>query len=110
MAAATDYLTLDAKGRATLPERVRQELGIGAGDHVLLERTARGTYELVPATLVATDQLWFHHPEMRRRVAIAEADFAAGRATRTTTAQEAQAYLDSLKTAPRSRRLRRANP
>lgn len=60
--------------------------------------------EPVAATLVPPDQLWFDHPEMQRRVARAEQDFAAGRATKTDTPEEAQAFLDGLKKRPRSRR------
>jgi AbrB family looped-hinge helix DNA binding protein len=93
----TSFLTLDTKGRATLPEEVRATLGVRAGDLVLLTKTDHGTYELVPATLVPTDQLWFHHPTMRERIAEAEAHFATGRATRTTSPTAAQALLDSLK-------------
>jgi bifunctional DNA-binding transcriptional regulator/antitoxin component of YhaV-PrlF toxin-antitoxin module len=37
-------LTLDPKGRTTLPSEVREELGGGAGDFILLERTDRGTF------------------------------------------------------------------
>ncbi|HKI05095.1 MAG TPA: AbrB/MazE/SpoVT family DNA-binding domain-containing protein [Thermoanaerobaculia bacterium] len=102
MASAPTFLTLDKKGRTTLPEEVREALGVGAGDFVLLERTDRGTYELVPATLVPTDQLWFHHPDMRARIARAEEDFAKGRAAKTSTPEEAQALLDSLKKTPGS--------
>lgn len=65
------YLTLDGKGRATLPEDVHKSLGLTPGDLVLLEKTDRGTYELVPASLVPREQLWFHHPAVRRRVALA---------------------------------------
>src|SRR5436853_6898022 len=97
MPAATTFLTLDKKGRTTLPEEVREALGVGAGDFILLERTKRGTFELVPATLVPTDQLWFYHPEMRARIAKSEEDFAAGRATWTETPEQRQAVLDSLK-------------
>jgi AbrB family looped-hinge helix DNA binding protein len=93
----TTFLTLDKKGRTTLPEEVREALGVGAGDLILLERTDRGTFELVPASLVPTDQLWFHHPEMRARIARAEEDFTTGRSTRTATPEEAQALLDGLK-------------
>jgi len=64
---------------------------------LLLERTQHGTYELVPASLIPNDQLWFYHPEMQARIARAEADFAAGRYTTTRTLQEAQDFLDSLK-------------
>jgi AbrB family looped-hinge helix DNA binding protein len=97
MARATTFLSLDKKGRATLPEEVRSALGVGAGDLVILERTERGTYELVPASLVPRDQLWFHHPQMQARVARAEADFARNRSTRTTTPKAARALLDRLK-------------
>jgi len=103
MAAATTFLTLDKKGRTTLPEEVREALGVAAGDFILLERTDRGTFELVPATLVPNDQLWFHHPAMQARIAKAEEDFAAGRFTRTATPEEAQGFLDGLKKG-RSRR------
>ncbi len=98
VATTTTFLTLDKKGRTTFPEEVRQALGVAAGDFILLERTERGTFELVPATLVPNDQLWFHHPEMQARIARAEEDFALGRATRTETPEQAQAFLDSLKT------------
>jgi AbrB family looped-hinge helix DNA binding protein len=94
---ASTYLTLDKKGRATLPEEVRAELGVEAGDLILLERTNRGTFELIPAALVPRDQLWFHHPEMQARIEQAESDLAAGRFTETRTPAEAQALLDSLK-------------
>ena len=94
-------LALDKKGRITLPVEVRETLGVGAGDFILLERTERGTFELVPATLVPNDQLWFHHPEMQAQIARAEEDFASGRATDTETPEQAQAFLDGLKKARR---------
>ena len=92
-------LTVDKRGRNTLPESVRRDLGIGEEDttFVILEKTDRGTYELVPAAVVPKDQLWFHHPEMERRVGEAEADFREGRSTSTSTVEEAQAHLDRLK-------------
>jgi len=93
------FLNVDKRGRSTLPEDVRRDLGIEGdeGALVILEKTARGTYELVPAALVPRDQLWFHHPEMRHRIEEAERDFRAGRSTRTETPEGAQRYLDSLK-------------
>ena len=103
MTAATTFLTLDKKGRTTLPEEVLQALGVGAGDFLLLERTDRGTYELVPATLVPNDQLWFHQPEMQDRIRRAEEQIASGRSTRTETPAEAQAFLDRLKAEPSPR-------
>jgi AbrB family looped-hinge helix DNA binding protein len=97
MAEPLRYLTLDRKGRATLPEEVRKALGVEAGDLILLERTEHGTFELVPASLVPTDQLWFHHPEVAERIARAEEELATGRSIRTETPEEAQAFLDDLK-------------
>jgi len=92
-------LMVDKRGRNTLPVSVRRDLGIGEEGTtiVLLEKTDRGTYELVPAAIIPNDQLWFHHPEMERRVAEAEADFREGRSTSTSTIEEAQAHLDRLK-------------
>jgi AbrB family looped-hinge helix DNA binding protein len=78
----SSVISLDKKGRTTLPEDVRAELGLKAGDFLILEKTERGTYELVPASLVPNDQLWFHHPEMQRRIREAEASIASGHATR----------------------------
>ena len=104
MARAVSFLTLDKKGRTTLPEEVRTALGVEVGDLILLERTDRGTYELIPATLVPKDQLWFHHPEMQARIRRAELDLAEGRSTRTQAPEEAQAYLDGLKKASRPER------
>ena len=107
MGRAVSFLSLDKKGRATLPEDVRADLGVGAGDRVLLEKTERGTYELIPAALVPKDQLWFHHPEMKARVAEAEASFARGRATRTKNPESARTFLDRLKKQQGARRRRR---
>lgn len=100
---STLFLTLDKKGRATLPEEVRSELGVASGDIVILERTDRNTFELVPAALIPRDQLWFYHPDVRRRIAASEADVAAGRITHARTPAEATAFLDSLKATKRRR-------
>lgn len=105
MATAVSYLSVDQKGRATLPEEVRASLGLKPGDFVLLEKTQRGTYELVPAALVPRYQLWFHHPQMQRRIRKAEADLAKGRTHVTRSVEEAEALLDRFKSKrPRGRR------
>ena len=92
-------LSVDKRGRNTLPEDVRRDLGIGEEETtlIILEKTDHGTYELVPASLVPRDQLWFHHPEMRSRVANAEADFREGRSTLVATPEDAQKHLDALR-------------
>ena len=61
---------------------------------------------MTPVTIPAAprDQRWFHHPEMQARIGRAEEDFASGRSTRTTSLEQAQALLDSLKHQSDSRR------
>jgi len=93
----TTYLTLDAKGRATLPDEVRETLGIGPGDFVRLEPTDHGTYELVPAELVPRADLWHLHPEFRARLEKAEAEIGSGKVIPLGTPAEAQAVLDRWK-------------
>jgi AbrB family looped-hinge helix DNA binding protein len=104
----SSVISLDKKGRTTLPEEVRSELGLKAGDFVILERTERGTFELVPASLVPNDQLWFYHPEMQRRIRDAEASITAGRATRSDGVAAVRRHLDALKRP--GRRGRRPKP
>src|SRR5271167_3274405 len=73
------YMTVDQKGRATLPEEVRTELGIVAGDVLMLERTERGSYELRVGAIVPKEDLWFLHPDMQARIKEGEEDLRAGR-------------------------------
>lgn len=98
--AKTTYLTLDAKGRATLPEEVREALGVGPGDFVQLQPTDHGTYELFPAELVPREDLWHFHPEFQARLAKSKEDIEKGRMTRIGTPEEVAAYFDSLKKRP----------
>jgi AbrB family looped-hinge helix DNA binding protein len=101
MSMSSAFVTLDKKGRATLPEDVRTALGVEAGDFIILERTERGTYELVPAALVPKDQIWFYHPEMQGRIRKAEKSIAAGSVTTSRSLAEAKKSLVGLKGRPR---------
>ena len=89
-------LTMDSKGRAMFPKNLRRVLDLGEGDQVRVE-LVEGAIVLVPSELVPRDQLYFHTPEMRARVAEAEASFSDGTSRRTSGEDETQAYLDSLK-------------
>ena len=91
------YLTIDQKGRTTLPQEMRKQLGITAGVQLRIEQTDNGTFELVPAVSVPQDQLFYHSPEGRARLERAEEDIRLGRVTRTHGPEEAQEFLDSLK-------------
>lgn len=90
-------LTVDGKGRASLPLKLRRELGLSDGSQMLVERTDDGEIRLIPAELIPRDQLYFHTPQMRAHIERAEASFREGRSTRTEGEEETQAFLDSLK-------------
>ncbi len=107
MPRTTTYLTLDSKGRTTLPEEVREELGVGPGDFLILDRTEHGTYELVPAELVPKEDLWHFHPEFRERLRQAEEDIKAGR-TQRVSGERFLELLDSWRAEGPKKRRRRA--
>ncbi len=94
--------TVGDKGRLTLPENVRKHLGVDEGDVVLIEITANGTVELVPAALIPRDQIWFAHRGVQARVASAHEDMAAGRTTRVSNRAQLNAHLEKLKKPGRS--------
>jgi bifunctional DNA-binding transcriptional regulator/antitoxin component of YhaV-PrlF toxin-antitoxin module len=74
-------MIVDKRGRAIFPDAVRRDLGLSEEEAtlVILARTPRGTYEMVPASMVPKDQPWFRHTEMHRDIAEAETDFLGGR-------------------------------
>ena len=91
------YLTIDQKGRTTLPQEMRKQLGITEGVRLRVEQADDGAFELVPAVSIPQDQLFYHSPEGRARLERAEADIRLGRVDRSSDAGEAKAYLDALK-------------
>lgn len=98
MAAETlGYLTIDSKGRVTIPADLRRELGIDENTPIRVDRTDAGTFELVPAAIVPRDQLWYHAEEGRARLRVAEEDLRSGRSTRVSGPDDAQRHLDALK-------------
>ena len=97
MSRTIGYLTIDPKGRTTLPREMREELGITEQTQLRVERTDDGVYELIPSVVIPQDQLWYHGPEGRERLRVAEDSFRDGRSTRTSGEAETQNFLDSLK-------------
>lgn len=98
------YLTIDQKGRTTLPQEMRKQLGITPGVQLRIEKSDSGTFEIVPAVSIAQDQLFYHSPEGRARLERAEEDIRLGRVTRTRGREEAQNFLDALKSPVKARR------
>ena len=92
------YLTVDQKGRTTIPQRVREQLGIADGTQLRIEQTETGAFEIVPSVSIPQDQAWYHSPEGRARLEQADRELRAGRGTRTSGEAETQRFLDSLKT------------
>lgn len=97
MAEVLGVVTIDSKGRASFPQRLRRELGLSEGSQLRVERSTDGRIELVPAELIPRDQLYFHTPEVQERVTRAELSFREGRSTSTDGETETQAFLDALK-------------
>lgn len=94
-------ITVGGKGRVTLSDEIRKQLGIAEGDVLIPELTDHGTLELIPAALIPRDQVWFAHPEMQRRMAEAHEDVAAGRTLPVATPSALSSRLAELKKAKR---------
>ncbi|MDQ2741456.1 MAG: AbrB/MazE/SpoVT family DNA-binding domain-containing protein [Chloroflexota bacterium] len=90
-------LTIDPKGRTTLPKELRDALGLSENTLLRVERMDNGSFELVPVELVPRDQIWFRSPDVQGRIEAAEEDFRAGRFTCTSGGVATQRYLDALK-------------
>ena len=97
MSRVIGYLTIDRKGRTTLPQEMRKQLGVSEGTQLRIEKTDDGAFEIVPSVSIPQDQLWYHSAEGRSRLERADEDFRLGRVTRTSGEKEAQEFLDSLK-------------
>jgi antitoxin PrlF len=81
------------KGVVTIPQAIRDELGLIVEDQFLVT-VEDGRIVLSPATLVPRDQAWFWTVEWQAREAEADADLAAGRTTRFDSDEE---FLDALR-------------
>ena len=91
------FLKVDEKGRTTIPQEMRRRLGLNENSLMRVDRSEDGSFELVPSAVIPNDQLWFHSPEMKKRIAHAEESRRNGKVTRVNGPEEAQAHLDRLK-------------
>ncbi|WP_344172789.1 AbrB/MazE/SpoVT family DNA-binding domain-containing protein [Pilimelia columellifera] len=83
---------LRERGVLTIPQSVRDQLQLRAGDNLLID-VQDGRITLTPAALVARDQAWFWTPEWQAKEARADEDLAAGRVVRHTSDAD---FLTSL--------------
>jgi AbrB family looped-hinge helix DNA binding protein len=68
-----------AKRQVTIPHRISEALRLKEGDHLLM-RLVGGRVEMIPASLIPKDQLWFWTPEWQKKErevdeALARADY-----------------------------------
>ena len=73
-----ESVRLGAKHQVTIPHRISKALQLRKGDHLLMRLVGRRV-ELIPASLVPRDQVWFWTPEWQKKEREADADIAAGR-------------------------------
>jgi hypothetical protein len=62
-----------------------------------LSRSLTGLRKMLSPAKESADRHWFDHPEMRARIAEAEADFLNGRSYHTDSPEAVEALFDSWK-------------
>ena len=61
-----EAVRLGAKRQVTIPHRISAALRLKEGDRLLM-RLVGGRLEMIPASLVPKDQLWFWTPEWQKK-------------------------------------------
>ena len=61
-----EAVRLGAKNQVTIPHRISKALRLRKGDHMLM-RLVGGRVEMIPASLIPKDQLWFWSPEWQKK-------------------------------------------
>ena len=78
---------INAGRRITIPSRIVKALGLRTGDHMLMRMVGQRV-EMIPASLIPKDQLWFWTPEWQKREREADEDIAQGRVKETASVDE----------------------
>ena len=82
-----EAVRLGAKNQVTIPHRISKALRLRKGDHMLM-RLVGGRVEMIPASLIPKDQLWFWTPEWQKKEREADDDIARGRVKEFESAEE----------------------
>jgi antitoxin PrlF len=72
--------TLTSKGQITIPAEVREDLGVVAGDKLVFERSADGSYRISPRKFQSLLELAQKNP-IRSRVRVGDLDAFINRST-----------------------------
>jgi bifunctional DNA-binding transcriptional regulator/antitoxin component of YhaV-PrlF toxin-antitoxin module len=89
-----EAVRLGAKNQVTIPHRISKALRLKKGDHMLMRLVGRRV-EMIPASLIPKDQLWFWTPEWQKKEREADEDIAQGRVKEFASADELIADLKS---------------
>ena len=73
-----EAVRVGAKFQVTIPRKISKALKIKKGDHMLVRLIGQHV-EMVPASLIPKDQLWFWTPEWQAKEREADEDIAKGR-------------------------------
>lgn len=82
-----ESVRLGSKHQVTIPRRISKALHLKEGDHMLV-RLVGGRVELIPASLIPREQLWFWSEEWQRKEREADEDIAQGKLKSFETADE----------------------
>ena len=82
-----EAVRLGAKNQVTIPHRISRALRLKRGDHMLM-RLVGGRVEMIPASLIPRDQLWFWTPEWQKKEREADEDIAQGRVKEFESVEE----------------------
>jgi len=89
-----EAVRLGAKNQVTIPHRISKALRLKKGDHMLMRLVGRRV-EMIPASLIPKDQLWFWTPEWQKKEREADEDIAQGRVKKCASVEELMQDLKS---------------
>jgi AbrB family looped-hinge helix DNA binding protein len=93
----TIYKTrLRNKGQVTVPQEIRNLLGVEEGDDLLFYTDEAGRIVVSRAQIIDPDQAWFWKNRWQRMEQEAQADLEAGRIVEYSNIAEALAALDEI--------------
>ncbi len=89
-----EAVQVGAKHQLTIPPRISKALRLRKGDHLLMRLTGH-RLEIVPASLVPKEQLWFWTPEWQAKEREVDEALAAGNYKQADSADELFKQLKS---------------
>jgi len=92
--AITESVRVGTKHQVTIPHRISRALRLKKGDHMLM-RLVGGHVEMIPASLIPKDQLWFWTPEWQKMEREADEDIAQGRVKEFSSVEDLLRELKS---------------